>query len=56
MNRGQVRFLNAKTTDLEWYYSRHNQKLKFLISNFLFVPFVKKKPSTANQSVLVRTE
>ena len=23
--------ISSKTTDLDWYYSRHNQKLKFLI-------------------------
>ena len=37
----QIRLLNSKTNDLDWYYSRHNQKLGFLISDLLFTPFVK---------------
>ena len=28
MNRRQIRFLNSKTTDLDWYHSRYYQKLK----------------------------
>ena len=42
MNRGQIRLLNSrsKVTDLDFYYSRHNQKLKFLIGNLLFMPYV----------------
>ena len=32
---GQIRFLNSKTTDLDWYYSRPNKKLKFLIRDLL---------------------
>ena len=40
-------FVN-KGTDLviftEWSYSRHNQKLKFLICDLLFMPFVKDSP------------
>ena len=41
INRGQIRFLNSKTTDFDWYYSRHHQKLKFLICDLLFKPFEK---------------
>ena len=40
VNRGQRRILNRKTTDLDWYYFRHHQKLKFLIHDLLFMPFV----------------
>ena len=40
MNRGQIRLLNSKTTDLDRYYSRPNQKLKFLIRDLLCMPFV----------------
>ena len=36
MNRGQIRLLNSKTTDLNWYYSKPYQKLKLLIRNLLF--------------------
>ena len=35
INRGQIRLVNDKTTDLDWYYSRHNQNLKFLIRDLL---------------------
>ena len=38
-------FLNSKTTDLDWNYSRHNQKLKYLIRDLLFMSFVKKPSS-----------
>ena len=41
MNREQIRLLNSKTTDLDWYYSRPNQKLKFLIRDLIFMLFVK---------------
>ena len=40
MNREKIRLLNSKTTDLDWYYSRPYQKLKFLIRDLLFMPFV----------------
>ena len=30
VNRDQIRLLNGKSTDLEWYYFRYNQKLKSL--------------------------
>ena len=36
----QIRPLNSKTTDLDWYYSQPYQKLKFLIRDLLFT-FVK---------------
>ena len=43
MNRRQIRFLNSKTTDLDWHYSRPYQKLKFLIRDLLFTTL--RKPS-----------
>ena len=39
MNKGQIRLLNSKTIDLDWYYSRPNQKLKFLILQLLFMSY-----------------
>ena len=36
--------LNSKSTDLDWYYSKNNWKLKLLIRDFLFTTFVKKPP------------
>ena len=33
--------LNSKSTDLDWYYSKNNWKLKLLIRDFLFTTFVK---------------
>ena len=44
MNRGQIRFLNSKSTDLDWYYSKYFWKLKKLIRDLLFTTFVKKPP------------
>ena len=41
MNRGKIRLLNGKTTDLHWHYSRNNQKKRILICDLLFMPFVK---------------
>ena len=35
VNRGHIRVLNDKTTDLDWYYSRLFWKLKFLIRDLL---------------------
>ena len=35
VNREQIRLLNSKTTDLDWNYSGHHQKLKFLICDLL---------------------
>ena len=35
-NKGQIRILNRKNSDLDWYYSRHYQKLKFFIHDLLF--------------------
>ena len=40
MNKGQIRFLNSKTTDLDWYNSIPNWKLKLLIHDLLFATFV----------------
>ena len=40
MNRGQIRLLNSKTTDLDWYYSKPCQKLKLAIHDLLFRTFV----------------
>ena len=37
VNRGQVKLVNGKTTDSNSYYSKHNQKLKFLICNLSLV-------------------
>ena len=34
--------LNSKIIDLDWYYSRPNQKLKLLIRDLKLMPFVKK--------------
>ena len=42
--RGQIRVLNDKTTDLDWYHSRLFWKLKFLIRDLLFTTFVKNPP------------
>ena len=36
------------STDLDWYYSRHHQKLKFLICDLLFRPFVKNSTAQFN--------
>ena len=41
VNRGQIRLLDSKTTDLDWNYSRPQWKLKFLIRDLLFTTFVK---------------
>ena len=40
--------VNNKTSDLDWYYSRHNQKLEFLVCDSVVVlcmPFTKTCPS-----------
>ena len=42
VNRKQIRFLNSKDTDLDWYYFWHHQKLKLFIRDILFTSFVKK--------------
>ena len=39
-NREQIRLLNSKSTDLDWYYSKNNWKLKLLIRDLLFMTFV----------------
>ena len=36
VNREQIRLLNSKSTDLDWYYFRHQQKLKYIIHDLLF--------------------
>ena len=41
VNREQIRLLNSKTTDLDWYYFKPYQKLKLLIRDLLFTTFVK---------------
>ena len=43
VNRGQIdqRLVNSKATNLDWYYSRHYQKLKLLVRDLLFMTFVK---------------
>ena len=40
-NRDQIRLLNSKSTDLDWYYSKHFWKLKLLIRDLLFTTFMK---------------
>ena len=52
MNKGQIdqRLLNSKATDLDWYYSRHYQKLKFLVHDLLFMIFVKNPPDGTRNS------
>ena len=40
-NRKQIGFLNNKCIDLDWYYSKHNWKLKLIIRDLLFTTFVK---------------
>ena len=36
----QIRLLNDKTTELDWYYSRPNHNLKSLTCDLLFMLFV----------------
>ena len=43
-NREQIRLLNSKSTDLDWYYSKHFWKLELLIRDLLFTTFMKKPP------------
>ena len=43
-NKEQIRLPNNKSTDLDWYYSNHNWKLKLLIRDLLFTTFVKNLP------------
>ena len=43
-NREQIRLLNSKSTDLDWYYSRHYWKLKSLVRDLLFITFVNHHP------------
>ena len=38
-NSEQIRLLNNKATDLDWYYSIHFWKLKLLIRDLLFKTF-----------------
>ena len=40
----QIRLLTSKSTDLDWYYSKHFWKLKLLIHDLLFMNFMKKTP------------
>ena len=48
MNRKKVRFLNSKYTDLDWYYYRPYQKLKFLIRDLLFTTLVNTPPPSSD--------
>ena len=41
----QIRLLNSKSTDLDWYYSKYFWKLKLLIHDLLFTTFMKPSPS-----------
>ena len=49
-NKDQLRLLKDKTTDLNRYYSKHNQKLKFITCNLPFVLFVEKKSKNEDSS------
>ena len=40
----QIELLNSKSTDLDWYYSKHLWKLKLLIRDLLFTTFMKNPP------------
>ena len=53
VNRWQIRLLNSKSTDLDGYYSRPYQKLKFLICDLLFVVFVKSDIATFDVFLLL---
>ena len=44
MNRRQIRLPNSEPTDLDWYFLRLYQKLKFLIRDLLSIPFVTSAP------------
>ena len=50
INGVQMRLLNGKTTDVDWYYSRHHQKNKFLVYDLLSKPFVKDSNGGEGQS------
>ena len=45
IDREEIRLLNGKTIDWDWYYCRHDQKLKLLIRDFVFMFFVKNRES-----------
>ena len=47
-NREEIRLLKSKSTDFDWYYSKHNWKLKLLIRDFLVTTFVKKPVHKCN--------
>ena len=53
VNRGQIRLLNNNITDLDLYFSRPNQKLRFLIHDLLFVPFVKNPVKKTRSDVMI---
>ena len=40
VNREQTMLLNGKTTNFDWNYFKHDQKLKFLIRDLLLILFV----------------
>ena len=44
LNKDKIRLPSSKTNDLDLYYSRHNQKLKYLFNDVLFMPLVNNPP------------
>ena len=46
-NRQQIRLLNSKSNDLDWYCATHSWKLKLLTRDLLFTTFVKPPPPQA---------
>ena len=52
VNREQIKALNCKGTALDWYYSRYNQKLKFLTRDLLFMFFVNLTPGIFAYSLI----
>ena len=50
-NGTQIRLLNSKSTDLDWYYFKHFWKLKLLIHDLLFTTFMKKNTANTENSV-----
>ena len=50
VNSVQIRLLNGKTTDLDWYFSRHHHKLKFPVYDLLSKSFVKDSNGEEGQS------
>ena len=53
MNRGANKDSKYENTNLDWNYSRHHQKLKYLIRDLLIMPFVK-TPLTYSEAIWLR--